>query len=108
MGPDEDLGVGTFFVENTAPVDEVFALVEEVIAASPLTEMAWHGGKDLSELAGQPVRFRFRLTDGSLYAFWVSLEKSGESHGYVGSGGPGFTGPTDTLGIKACKPLSLE
>ena len=28
----------------------------------------------------------------------VSLEKSGASHGYGAAGGPGFTGPTDTVG----------
>jgi hypothetical protein len=35
---------------------------------------------------------------GSLYAFWVSPESTGASHGYVAAGGPGFTGPTDTVG----------
>jgi hypothetical protein len=28
---------------------------------------------------------------------------SGASHGYVGAGGPGFTGPTDAVGAAACK-----
>ena len=53
---------------------------------------------NLSRLAGKPVRFRFLLNDGSLYAFWVSPDRSGASHGYVSAGGPGFTGPTDTVG----------
>ena len=38
---DEDLAVGVFFVENTAPADEVFALVEEEIAASGLSLLTW-------------------------------------------------------------------
>jgi len=28
----------------------------------------------------------------------VSQEESGASQGYVAAGGPGFTGPTDTIG----------
>lgn len=51
--------------------------------------------------AGRPVRFRFQLTNGSLYSFWVSPEESGASYGYVGAGGPGFTEPTDTVGKAA-------
>ena len=47
-------------------------------------------------LAGQPVKLRFHLRQGSLYAFWVSTESSGASHGFVAAGGPGFTGPMDT------------
>ncbi len=62
--------------------------------------VTWKATKDLSALAGKPVRFRFHLTNGSLYAFWVSPDKSGASHGYVAAGGPGFTGPTDTVGGK--------
>ena len=44
---------------------------------------------------------RFHLKNGSLYAFWVSPDESGASHGYVGAGGPGFTGPRDTVGRNA-------
>jgi len=46
------------------------------------------------------VRFRFHLRNGALYAFWVSPDKSGASRGYVAAGGPGFTGPTDTVGSR--------
>ena len=60
----------------------------------------WKGARDLSALTGEPVRFRFHLTNGSLYAFWVSPARSGASHGYVAAGGPGFSGPTDTVGSK--------
>ena len=60
--------------------------------------VTWEGVRDLSALAGRPVRFRFALRRGRLYAFWVSPEASGASHGYVAAGGPGFTGPTDTVG----------
>jgi len=61
--------------------------------------VTWDGADDLASLSGKPVRLRFHLKNGSLYAFWISVEKSGASHGYVASGGPGFTGPRDTVGI---------
>ncbi|MBN2270526.1 MAG: hypothetical protein JXN61_07930, partial [Sedimentisphaerales bacterium] len=76
---------------------------EPVTADSTLQQVTWKGAEDLSKLAGQAVRFRFHLQNGSLYAFWVSPDKSGASLGYVAAGGPGFTGPTDTVGIAAYK-----
>jgi len=54
--------------------------------------VAWRGGKTLAGLAGCPMRFRFHLSKGDLYAFWVSLATTGESGGYVAAGGPGFAG----------------
>ena len=63
----------------------------------------WGPGDDLSALAGQPVRLRFHLRNASLYAFWVSPESSGASFGYVAGGGPGFTGPIDTVGRDKCR-----
>jgi hypothetical protein len=53
---------------------------------------------DLAKVVGRPVRLRFHLKGGRLYAFWVSPEKSGASQGYVAAGGPGFSGPVDTVG----------
>jgi hypothetical protein len=70
-------------------------------ADTTLQAVRWKGAADLSSVAGKPVRFRFYLTRGSLYAFWVSPDVSGASHGYVAAGGPGFTGPKDTVGITA-------
>ena len=67
-------------------------------ADSTKTELAWGGGADLSALAGRAVKLRFSLTNGSFYAFWVSPDANGASHGYVGAGGPGFMGMTDTTG----------
>ncbi len=49
----------------------------------------------LARLAGRPVRLRFALTSGRLYAFWVSSAASGASGGYVAAGGPAFNGPRD-------------
>ncbi|MDX9867436.1 MAG: alpha-L-fucosidase [Kiritimatiellia bacterium] len=55
----------------------------------------WQNEKDLASLRGKPVRFRFHLTSGSLYAFWVS-NRSGASNGYLAGGGPGYTSLRDT------------
>lgn len=70
-------------------------------ADNTLTPVKWQDVEDLSAVNGKPVRFRFHLRNGRLYSFWVSLDKSGSSRGYVAAGGPGFTGSTDTVGIEA-------
>jgi hypothetical protein len=54
----------------------------------------WKEGT-LARVAGQAVRFRFKLTAGRLYAFWVSASASGASSGYVAAGGPAYKGPRD-------------
>ena len=58
------------------------------------TPVRWKNA-DLAALRGQAVRFRFLLTRGSLYAFWVSKMPTGESNGYVAGGGPAYHGPID-------------
>ncbi len=70
-------------------------------ADGTLLAVKWKGANDLSKLTGKPVRFRFHLRRGSLYSFWLSPEISGASGGYVAAGGPGLTGPVDTVGNKA-------
>lgn len=68
---------------------------------STLQALSWKNGEDLAALAGRPVRLRFHLKKGQLYSFWVSSDRSGASHGYVAAGGPGFTGPVDTVGVQS-------
>jgi hypothetical protein len=68
-----------------------------------LQRVEWKGTGDVSALAGQPVQFRFYLRNSKLYSFWVTPEISGASNGYVAAGGPGFGGPSDTVGIEANK-----
>ena len=68
---------------------------------STIRQVTWNSGKDLSSLSGKPVRFKFRLNNGRLYSFWISPDKSGASYGYVAAGGPGLTGPKDTVGKAA-------
>ena len=53
--------------------------------------VGWKGGRSLSELAGRVVRFRFTVTEGELYSFWVSPWETGESRGYTAGGGPGLS-----------------
>jgi len=84
--------VAPFSSENCVPIS----------ADKTMQRVTWKGARDLSALAGKQVRFRFHLTRAGLYSFWVSPDSSGASHGYVAAGGPGFTGPTDTVGAAAC------
>ena len=72
---------------------------EPVRVDSTIVRVRWKGVEELSRLHGLPVRFRFQLRDAALYSFWVSPNRSGASRGYVGAGGPGFTGPADTVGV---------
>ena len=65
---------------------------------STIQQVTWKGVEDLSPLRGTPVQFRFKLTRGKLYAFWVSADKGGASSGYVAAGGPGYRGTVDTEG----------
>ena len=50
----------------------------------------------------QHVRFRFSMTRGRLYAFWVSPWPTGESRGYPAAGGPEFAGPIDRREPRRC------
>jgi hypothetical protein len=50
----------------------------------------------LQTVAGRAVRFRFSLSQGRLFSFWVSPWPSGESQGHPAAGGPEFRGPADT------------
>lgn len=68
---------------------------------STLEQISWKGAEDLAELKGKVVRFRFTLKNASIYAFWVSKDKTGRSDGFVAGGGPGYTEMTDTVGLKA-------
>jgi len=65
---------------------------------STLQPVRWRGAEDLSGLSGRPVRLWFHLENGRLYAFWVTSDREGASHGYVAGGGPGFTSDRDTVG----------
>jgi hypothetical protein len=65
---------------------------------STCARVVWTSAADLASVANRPVRFKFTVTNGSLYAFWVSADPNGASRGYVAAGGPGFTSDIDTVG----------
>ena len=90
-------------LDRDGRVIEPFTLAncKAVSCDKTLEAVTWQGAADLSAVSGKPVRLRFHLERGSLYAFWVCPDRCGASHGYVAAGGPGFTGPTDTVGMKA-------
>ena len=52
--------------------------------------VTWKNNADLSSLRGKVIRAKFYLTNGDLYAFWISPWQSGESRGYTAGGGPGL------------------
>ena len=97
---------GHFFVNAAAREGEMRAEAldagGQVIAVSKpfrgdatKQRIEWTGRADLTALGGQPVRFRFHLRNGQLYAFWLSSKENGASGGYVAAGGPGFVGARD-------------
>ena len=51
----------------------------------------WNGEKNLGSLNGKIISFKFYLTKGDLYSFWVSPWETGESRGYTAGGGPGLS-----------------
>ncbi len=50
---------------------------------------------ELATIVGKAVKLRFQLSRGSLYAFWVTTDPNGASNGYLGAGGPDFSGVRD-------------
>ncbi len=87
--------------EQNVPIEAFTAeRCEPVSTDSTLVQVSWAENSDLARLAGKPVRFRFHLTTGSLYSFWVSPEADGRSNGYLAAGGPGYPGLVDTVGRK--------
>lgn len=63
---------------------------------SCLAEIRWRNGASIEQLAGQPVRLRFHLDRGDLYAFWISSHEDGRSGGYLAAGGPDLPGHRDS------------
>lgn len=95
-----DLGGGELRAEvldRDGRVLPPFASAACVPVAGDATRLAvrW-AGADLGAVTGEAVRFRFSMTRGRLYAFWVSAWPSGESGGYPAAGGPGFRGMVDS------------
>ncbi len=61
------------------------------VGNSTCARIRWKNRDTLAALRNRPVRFRFRLDRGALYAFWVSPGPDGKSGGFTGAGCiPGF------------------
>jgi hypothetical protein len=86
---------GEVRVEVLDEAGKVILNSKPVSKDSTKIRIEWRDAADLSGQAGRNVRFRFHLTNGSLYAFWVSPDISGVSNGYVGAGGPALNGLRD-------------
>lgn len=66
-----------------------------VHADSCRQRITWAGAEHVGSLGGKPFRLRFTMSRGALYAFWLSPTERGNSLGYMGAGGPGFSGGRD-------------
>ena len=94
-----DFDQGQLRVEALDKSGEVIAPFTAA-ACAPVTgngtrmSVSWNAG-NLGDLAGRVVRFRFTITKGRLFAFWISAKPTGESGGYPAAGGPEFSGPID-------------
>jgi hypothetical protein len=62
--------------------------------------VTWKKSENIAHAKEKNVKLRFTLTNGSLYSFWITDDTNGASHGYVGAGGPGFSGTIDNAGGK--------
>lgn len=87
---------GELRVEALDAEDRVLATSKPFVGDATKQRIEWTDRADLSALIGQPIRFRFHLRNGQLYAFWLTADPKGASNGYVGAGGPDFPGVRDT------------
>ncbi|MEZ0390194.1 MAG: glycosyl hydrolase family 32, partial [Verrucomicrobium sp.] len=90
-------GQGELRVDVLDEAGTVVAASKPATGDSTKQRLEWVDQTDLAALAGKAVRFRFHVTHGSLYSFWVTPDAQGASNGYLGGGGPAFTGVKDAL-----------
>ena len=57
--------------------------------------ISWKNNTSLEKLAGKVIRIKFYLTNGKIYAFWVSKNTTGASNGATAAGGPSLSGTWD-------------
>ena len=84
-----DIEPNTCVEPGSAPFDSTRAAV------------SWTDVPDLGAVAGDVVKLRFRLSGASLYSFWLSATRCGESGGFLAAGGPGSVQGRDEKG--SCK-----
>lgn len=86
---------GELRVELLDSSGKVLAVSKPITVDATKQRIEWLDQQDLARWAGKPVRVRFHLSNGQLYSFWVTDDESGASNGYVGAGGPDFSGVRD-------------
>lgn len=90
-----DVPQGTLRVDLLDEASQVVATSTPFHGNQTKQRIEWDRKMDLAKHAGKPMRLRFHLSDGRLYAFWITSDPGGASHGYLGAGGPGFPGVRD-------------
>jgi hypothetical protein len=86
---------GGLRVEALDETGRISATSEPMSGDSTKLLIQWKSGSSLASLSGKPVRFRFHLTNGQLYSFWVTPDANGASFGYLGGGSPDANGVRD-------------
>jgi len=104
--PNGRLSVEILDENNQVLTNFTEAQCKSVSVNSTIQQIDWNDVSDLSSIIGKKVKFRFILTNGNLYSFWVSPSLNGESNGYVAGGGPGYATSVDNQGIKAYEKAS--
>ena len=88
---------GELRAELLDPSGKVLATSKPVTGDTTKQRIEWLEQPDLAKWSGQRVRFRFQLSNGQFYSFWVTEDAGGASNGYVGAGGPDFPGVRDVV-----------
>lgn len=80
---------------------------EALSTDSTIARISWRKADGTESQLGKAIgadiafKIRFILDGGRLYSFWLAPTEKGESRGYVGAGGPGFTSNIDDKGTDA-------
>lgn len=83
-------------LDENGNVIEGFADSRAITTDSTKVKVMFGNNDDISALSGKNVKFRFTLTNGKLYSFWVSDSERGNSNGYMGGGNTEQNGLVDT------------
>lgn len=95
-----DASEGSFAVElldSRKKVVDGFGAADSVVEKIDSTKyrVRWKTKDRLNVAKMSSHRLRFRLKNASLYSFWVSMDETGASNGYLAGGGPGYPGLID-------------
>ena len=84
-------------LDENGNVIEGYSINDCIAVEGDTTKAMLKFSKDLSELSGKNVKFRFTVEEGELYSFWVSDDAvNGASNGYLAGGSVGQEGLVDT------------